>query len=431
MSTPGVAAHGDHTKIGRQSVHDREGVVVGYELLFRARPGLEAADEQTRDLSTSEAICTAFGEFRLHRLGARRNLYVNMTRGLLTGAVPMPFGPHNVVLEILEHIEVDAELLDGVQALKYRGYRLAIDGYVGGPEHPRLLGLVDVVKLDVPAIGPDLWEMSAYLRGAVPQARLMADGVQDEAGLDACRSAGFELFLGPLYQRTAGPAASDINPSQTISLQLLAALSDMDSTIDELERMVSADPGLSLRVLSAVNSAAGAGQQIRSLRQAIVLMGRRSLSGWVMLAALGGHPDQRREDMIDILTRARICELLSPCLDGVESSTAYAAGLLSGLVEVMGADPEQLARRARMDEEVTSALVARQGQVGALLDAIDEFDRTGQTDSLIPAADMSWAHLHALGTAVATVDSILGQPGEAPGPDEPQDPSVESASLAV
>ena len=149
MSTPAVAAHGDRTKIGRQSVHDRDGVVVGYELLFRARPGLEAADEQTRDLSASEAIFTAFGEFGLHRLGARRNLYVNMTRGLLTGQVSMPFGPHNVVLEVLEHIEVDEELLNGIQALKYRGYRLAIDGYVGGPEHPRLLGLVDVVKLDV------------------------------------------------------------------------------------------------------------------------------------------------------------------------------------------------------------------------------------------------------------------------------------------
>jgi EAL and modified HD-GYP domain-containing signal transduction protein len=420
MSTPAVAAHGDRTKIGRQSVHDRDGVVVGYELLFRARPGLEAADEQTRDLSTSEAICTAFGEFGLHRLGARRNLYVNMTRGLLTGQLPMPFGPHNVVLEVLEHVEVDAELLDGVQALKYRGYRLAIDGYVGGPEHPRLLGLVDVVKLDVPAIGPDLREMAAYLRGAVPQARLMADGVQDEAVLDACRTAGFDLFLGPHYQRAAVPT-SDINPSQTISLQLLAALSDLDSTIDELERMVTADPGLSVRVLGAVNASSGAGQQVRSLRQAIVLLGRRSLSGWVMLAALGGHPDQRREDMIDILTRARICELLSPCLDGVESSTAYAAGLLSGLVEVMGADPEQLARRARMDEEVTSALVHRQGQVGALLDAIDEFDRTGQTVSIIPASDMSWAHLHALGTAVATVDSILGQPGE-PSGGEPAEP---------
>jgi EAL and modified HD-GYP domain-containing signal transduction protein len=401
-------------------VHDRAGVVVGYELLFRARPGLEAADEQTRDLSTSEAISTAFGEFGLHRLGARRNLYVSMTRGLLTGQMSMPFGPHNVVLEVLEHIEVDAELLDGIQALKYRGFRLAIDGYVGGPEHPRLLGLVDVVKLDVPAIGPDLREMAAYLRGAVPQARLMADGVQDEAVLDACRTAGFDLFLGPHYQRAAVPT-SDINPSQTISLQLLAALSDLDSTIDELERMVTADPGLSVRVLGAVNASSGAGQQVRSLRQAIVLLGRRSLSGWVMLAALGGHPDQRREDMIDILTRARICELLSPCLDGVESSTAYAAGLLSGLVEVMGADPEQLARRARMDEEVTSALVLRQGQVGALLDAIDEFDRTGQTMSIIPASDMSRAHLHALGTAVATVDSILGQPGE-PSGGEPAEP---------
>ena len=80
-----------------------------------------------------------------------------------------------------------------------------------------------------------------------------------------------------------------------------------------------------------------------------------------MLAALGGNPDSRREDMIDILTRAKICELLAPRLDGMDSSTAYAAGLLSGMVRVMGADPEQIARRVRMDDEMTAALVNRRG----------------------------------------------------------------------
>jgi len=410
MSTPATATRGDRTKIGRQSVHDQDGLVVGYELLFRARPGLEGADEETRDRSTSEVISTAFGEFGLHRLGARRNLYVNITRTLLTGEMPMPFGPHNVVLEVLEHIEVDAAVLEGVQQLKYHGYRLAIDGHVGGPEHSRMLPLVDVIKLDVSAIGTDLGELVAYLRQQVPQARLMADGVADRAALDACLAAGCDLFQGPHYQRAVVPTSGVVNPSQAICLQLLAALSDLDSSIDELERMVSADPGLSLRVLSAVNAAAGAGHQVTSLRQAVVLLGRRSLSAWGMLAALGGNPESKREDMIDILTRAKICELLAPRLNGVDSSTAYAAGLLSGMVRVMGADPEQIARRVRMDEEMTAALVNREGQMGGLLDAIDEFARTGQSSSLIPTSDVSWAHLHGLGAAVATIDSILGQP---------------------
>ena len=130
-----------------------------------------------------------------------------------------------------------------------------------------------MIKLDVSAIGPDLGELVAYLRQQVPQARLMADGVADRAGLDACLAAGCDLFQGPHYQKAVVATSGVVNPSQAICLQLLAALSDLDSSIDELERMVSADPGLSLRVLSAVNAAAGAGHQVTSLRQAVVLLG--------------------------------------------------------------------------------------------------------------------------------------------------------------
>jgi c-di-GMP-related signal transduction protein len=411
MSSTSAGVRPDRTKIGRRSIHDRAGTVVGYELLFRPGPGMSNADPAVRDRSTSEVISTAFGQFGLHRLGERRNLYLNMTRALITGELPMPFGPHNVVLEVVEHLQVDAELIAGLIDLKQRGYRLAIDGQVAGPEHARLLGLVEVVKLDVGVAGDDLAELAQYVREAVPQAKLMAEGIETEAAFQASLAAGFDLFQGDHFNRPAAAKAAGVSPSQTISLQLLAALSSPDTTLAEVQRIVSADPGLSLRILGTVNSASGSGRQITSLPQAIVLLGRRSLSAWVMLAALGGHPDGRRQDMIDVLTRARTCELLCPQLIGIEPATAYAVGLLSGVVEVMGADPLRIARATRLTEEMTAGLVQRQGQLGELLNAVEQFERTGLTSSAIETSQVSRAHLHALGTAIDTIDSILGVPG--------------------
>jgi c-di-GMP-related signal transduction protein len=408
MSSPSAAVRAERIKIGRRSIHDRSGMVVGYELLFRPGPARDDVDDATQDRSTSEVISTAFGEFGLHRLGERRNLYLNMTRTLITGEMPMPFGPHNVVLEIVDQLEVDDELLAGLIDLKHRGYRLAIDGHVGGPAHAELLRQVDVVKLDVTMAANELTDLVKYVRSEVPQARLMAENVDDQDTLDRCQTAGFELFQGDHFQRPAGVRTGAVSPSQTISLQLLAALSAADTTLAEVERIVSADPGLSLRILGSVNSVSGTGRQITSLPQAIVLLGRRSLSAWVMLAALGGHPDSRREDMIDVLTRARTCELLTPRMPGIEPATAYAAGLLSGVVEVMGADPLRIARATRLNGEMTAAVVYRKGKVGALLEAVEQFERTGQTGSLMPTSEVSQAHLHALGTAVDTIDSILG-----------------------
>jgi EAL and modified HD-GYP domain-containing signal transduction protein len=395
-------------RIGRRSIHDRSDLVVGYELLFRPGPGLADADEATRDRSTSEVISTAFGEFGLHRLGERRNLYLNMTRTLITGGLPMPFGPHNVVLEIVDHLQVDDELLAGLTDLKHRGYRLAVDVNVGGPAHHQLLRLVDVVKIDVVPAAGDLDELVRYVHGNVPQAKLMAERVDTAEILERSRRVGFDLFQGNHFQRPAAGRNGSVSPSQAISLQLLAALSVPDTTLAEVERIVSADPGLSLRILGSVNSAAGTGRTITSLPQAIVLLGRRSLSAWVMLAALGGDPDSRREDMIDVLTRARTCELLTPQVNGIEPATAYAAGLLSGVVEVMGADPLRIARTTRLNDEMTAALVRREGRVGELIDAVETFERTGQSSSTVPVSEVSQAHLHALGVAVDTIDSILG-----------------------
>jgi EAL and modified HD-GYP domain-containing signal transduction protein len=240
------------------------------------------------------------------------------------------------------------------------------------------------------------------------------------------------LVQGSHFERPAAARSATVSPSQTISLQLLAALSSLDTTVAEVERIIAADPGLGMRILGTVNSASGAGRRITSMTQAIVLLGRRSLSAWVMLAALGGHPDGRRQDMVDVLTRARTCELLTSLLVGIESSTAYAVGLMSGVVEVMGADPVRIevmgadpvriAKATRLDEEMTAALVHRRGQVGVLLAAIEQFERTGQVGPspeppipgrpAITTADVARAHLHALGTAIDTIDSILGQPAD-------------------
>ena len=204
---------------------------------------MSSATAADRDRSTSEVISTAFGQFGLHRLGERRNLYLNMTRALITGEMPMPFGPHNVVLEVVEHLQVDAELMAGLIDLKQRGYRLAIDGQVAGPEHAQLLGLVEVVKLDVGVAAQELSELAQYVREAVPQAKLMAEGVETEAAFRAGLAAGFDLFQGDHFNRPVAPTAAGVSPSQTISLQLLAALSSPDTSLAEVQRIVSADPG--------------------------------------------------------------------------------------------------------------------------------------------------------------------------------------------
>ncbi|GAB3680714.1 EAL and HDOD domain-containing protein [Angustibacter aerolatus] len=418
----GTTALAPRASIGRRSIRGTDGELLGYELVFEPGPGLESAPAHERDRATSAVVATAFGDFGLHRIGHRRNLFVNLTRELATGAAPMPFGPHNVVLEVLGDLEVDHELVAGIADLRSRGYRVAVDANVSGPAHELLLPLVDVVKLDVQALaGPDdgwgetsapaveeLEAIVAHVRSIVPQALLLADRVADRAALERVAAAGFDLVQG--YEPRPRHRTQGVHPSQTVALRLLAVLSDEDSTAGQIEQIVAVDPGLSVRVLTTVNSAAGAGRQIASLRQALGLLGRRQLSAWVLLAALGGHAGSDRGQMIDVLARARCCELLHAHVPGLDPADAYTVGMLHGVVEQLGVDAAQLAREARLAEPLAAALLHGEGPLGEVLEAIVSLERDGTVSGSVPASDVSRAQLHALGSAVETVDAILGTP---------------------
>ena len=182
-------------------------------------------------------------------------------------------------------------------------------------------------------------------------------------------------------------------------------------------------PAAAVRTIPRGAGGAGRGQlRLRrraagavALRQAIVLAGRRTLSAWVMLATLGGRPEARREDLVEILARARVCELLAPRLTGVAPVTAATLGLLSALVELLGVDLVQAARSARLEESQQAALAAGEGADEAVLAAVSAFARTGSSLPPVRTEVLSGSYLAALDHALAAIDAIMGPSTGVPG----------------
>ena len=75
-------------------------------------------------------IVRAFTEFGVGELVGDRRCFINTTRSFLVGELPLPFGPEQVVLEVLEMIEVDEEVVNGIAGLVERGYEIALDDFV-------------------------------------------------------------------------------------------------------------------------------------------------------------------------------------------------------------------------------------------------------------------------------------------------------------
>lgn len=370
-------------RIGRQGIFSGRGRLLGHELLFRGlaqgeQDPLESSlghDGNAEDQATSHVIAATFGDFGIHELSAGLPLYINMTRAFLVGDLPMPFGPGGVVLEILENITVDDELMDALMDLRDLGYQLAVDDFAGEEHRLPLLPLAQVIKLDLLELAIPLPQLVELVRAHAPAATILAERVETQEIVDECLELGIDVFQGYHFERPAVFERVRLTPSQMVCMRLMRILADDTAEISEIEEIVALDPGMSLRVLRTANSVmVAAPKRITSLRHALTLLGPRMLSAWVVLTLLGGVTRERREDLVEILTRASLCEQLASRRRGVDTGTAYTAGMISGVARALRVPMDVVASPDLVGEELSAALMQGVGPIGELIRAISEYD---------------------------------------------------------
>lgn len=389
-----------HVHIGRQPIYDRGGAVVAYELLFRGSRTAVAAD-QSDAYATTQVILNAFAEFGLRQIVGDRRCLLNMTREFLVGELPLPFEPDRVVLEVLETVEVDDEVIAGVGALVERGFQIALDDFVFGTGHERLLGLASYVKLDVLGLEPAaIAESVARLRRRRPHLRLLAERIETAAQLDVVRGLGFDLFQGHIFARAQTLTAVSVNPSRMRRLELFTALTAANADLDQVVPIVTADPALSFRVLQATNAAAhGRYRKVSSIREAVTVLGYERIQQWVVLLMASDVAATSPEHLAGTLTRARLCQLIGRQA-GVASDAAFTVGLLSGVADLLAEPMEDLVPRLPVTPEIAAALVdgsGRLGQVLTLARAYEQSDLPALAAAPMPTAELARAYLSAVG----------------------------------
>ncbi len=395
-----------NVRIGRQGIYDVHRQLVSYELLFRARgagPGDEVAGEQ----ATSQVIASTFGTFGLDNISDGRPVFINFTRAFLTGVIPLPVPPDNVIIEVVEQVDVDHELLLGLAQLRAAGYRVAVDNYHGDLARSALVEIADFVKINVNALP------TMVVPGLVQQCRsagatLLATGVEDADVFARCADLGFELFQGFYLQRPMVLEQRTLSPSQMICVRLLNDLADPQVPIGRIEQMVGSDPGLTLRLLRTANSAsAGAGREVTSLRQALVLIGPRLLRSWVVLTLLeGGTVRSASDDLWSVLARAHACQRLAVH----EADLAFTVGLMSGAADLLGCEPAEVAERSGVGTEARVALLTGAGEAGRALSAVlahERDDPDGIADTGFVPFDVSRAYLESLSESLKLVHDLM------------------------
>lgn len=389
-------------QVGRQPILDRQLQTRGYELLYRNRDAGPAG--LNGDLVTARTVLNSFLEFGLQQLAGPHPVFINLTRPFLTDVQPLPVDKSRVVLEILEDIEVDPPLIQGVQRLQRAGYRLALDDYRFEPHWAPLLPLVQLVKVDIS--GLDLRAHAdeiAALRGR--GLTLLAEKVETRAEFELATELGFELFQGYFFARPEVLSGRRLQSSQQVLMSMLARINDPGCSIEELTGLIAQDARLSYKLLRFINSAAlGLPRRVDSVQQAVVYIGLQRLRGWVTLFTMAGMGGKAPELLTSSLVRADLCHALVRVTGNGDPDSAYTVGLLSVLDALLDRPMAALVAEMPLPAAVTDGLTARRGGYGVILDcavALEQGRWLEPAAQLLPVETLNPLYIAALERAEA------------------------------
>lgn len=361
--------------IARQPILDERGRVFGYELLYR-RDADDTTCTADGNLASARVLTEAVLDFGLETLTNGRMAFFNVTRSLLLSKIETLVPPDDVVIEVLESVEIDKDVIEVCRDLHARGYRLALDDFVEGSPAEVLLPHVAFVKVDVLSTPADKIEtLAARLKPS--GVRLLAEKVESREVFERTRSAGYSLFQGFYFCRPVIQHGAALPSQQLAYLRLLAALSKPDLMTIEVERLVKQDVSLSLRVLRSVNSAAyGIRTEIKSIGQALVLLGIEPIRKWTMVWCLAGLTSGAIPELATLaLLRGRACELLGDDLPNTDSSELFLVGLFSLLDVMLSRTMTDALEGLPLSAGASAALLGQPNTMRGVLDSVVAYER--------------------------------------------------------
>jgi EAL and modified HD-GYP domain-containing signal transduction protein len=349
--------------LARQPIYYADRRIHGFELLFRgAATGM--ADVRDGNAATARLLLNAVVDIGLEKICGKELLFINCTRDFLMMEPLIP--PNRCVLEILEHVDLDSQLLERIAALRRQGYRIALDDFTLGGKLAAAVPIADYLKLDVLALTEAELRRHAGLRR--PGLTLIAEKVDSESLMEHCRDLGFDLFQGYFLRRPGTLKGGRIPTGKLAALRLIGACQDTESSVQEVAAIISLDVSMTYSLLRLANSALfGRSQPVRSVDAVVTSMGTAYLARWATLLALAADRGCPMTYLEAALQRAFMCESLEMTCGDEAAGDGFFVGLLSMLDSLLNLPMKQILEHVRLASDIREALARHGGKLGHLL----------------------------------------------------------------
>lgn len=357
-----------HSIIGRQPIVNSQQEIIGYEFFFRNdQNGANAPFEE--DIQTcAKILSTTMDEMHENWLLGQQLAFINVDRVMLSSVFLELMPAEKTVLEVVNSVEVTAEIIERCRELKTNKFKIALDNPQHHTQLEALIPYADYIKLDMRDVDIALatqWLKKYQATGC----QLIAEKVEQNAQFNALLEAGYQQFQGYFYARPESLNSKVINPSFDGVLHLLNLVSQ-DAENKTIENGFKRDTTLSYKLLRYINSVGfGLSCEVQSIGHALTILGRNQLYRWLtLLMVTAGNNSSSPALMKTSITRGRLTELLGePFFEKRDRDNLFVVGVFSLLDIMLKVPMETVLEKLQLPEAIVDALVRREGIFGPFL----------------------------------------------------------------
>jgi EAL and modified HD-GYP domain-containing signal transduction protein len=311
----------------RQPILALDETVIGYKLLFRTNvvDHFSSGDNNR----TSRTAIDASALLGLNALCDNRLAFIGCSRDVLLDNSLTSLPADNVVAEIPADLVPDEPVQDALRSLKEAGFQIALNDFAHNDPREALIPFADFLKVDIKSCS---WEEIERITTSHNghDLGLVAEKVETWDDFDHTRRIGFHYFQGFFFRRPETMRTRVAKAHQATYLRLLRAVSRPELDWAEVEDLIKRDPAIYFRLMRYINSPLiGLRNEVRSVGQALTLLGENELRRWCRMAGVFAMSHNRPSDlMLSAMVRGRFSELLGAHFDHGDTDL-FLLGLLS------------------------------------------------------------------------------------------------------
>ena len=353
--------------IARQGIYDRDGKVVAYELLYRNSLENSYNPSIEDEISTYKVI-ENISSFGLDILTNKKRAFVNFSEVLIKKDIATLLPKENIVIEVLETVSPSQEIINKLLFLKELGYCIALDDVIDVKHIINFIGVIDIVKVDFILSNSKSRKEIAYVCNKY-NITMLAEKIETSEDLNEAKELGYTFFQGYYYSKPSIFLGKDIAVKNTSIFMLLVELIKEDYDVDKVEYVIKTDVALTYKFLKFINSSYfNFLQEIKSIKQAIVLIGREELRKWLSILSVAEMSSVNDGYANSIIIRAKFCEEIAKIIYCKDETSAFMVVLFSNIHLMIEKDINYVVQELPLNAEIKNALLGEQNIFRDILD---------------------------------------------------------------